>query len=515
MPRYNISLQAISPVHIGDGDVYDPLSSWEYQNMYIPIDSKNLACALKRSGIQVQDFTRWINETKSQRENSKPRISEFIKRNYYDKQSDFHQALVDADLQEIENIALARINGDIDTCMKIANLKGSEDKKTGKMVYRKRPYIPGSEVKGAVVTALFYRFLQTEDEFFNDLEEILIENIDYLEQGFDSLVAIKGLTKTKKEKGFANYQTLGIPREEQGPFRRILTMRERPLNKIRDDLKAKLKYTDARVDEICAKISDWRDGDKAHYSSSIRGEKRMLDERRAKMIRARLEKLETKYFEKFINSDDGNADGHKLMRFLHFSDTGGVGKTKISNCRIVHYDPRITMDLFYEIIDSNTHFQAECRIDEKIPCLGNALHFNKDQQGILNIDIIKSALYQFSKDVIDEDIRFVDGCRGNGYRFPVAEVKAHLKNLTKQNKEKTPLIRLGKGQGFLSLTMALLIRRRAPEAYQKLIAVVQSDKNDPKRFPATRRLIADSNGEYKFPGWIRASFTEAKKCKEL
>ena len=196
------------------------------------------------------------------------------------------------------------------------------------------------------------------------------------------------------------------------------------------------------------------------------------------------------------------------MRYLKMSDTGQACKTKIASCVIVHRDPNITMNLFYEIIDSHVSLKANVELSHEHNYFEEH-GYSIPAKNLVNDNFFKKCIYEFSKLILNEDIKFFSGLNGK-YRFPVNEVNNFLKELEGQNTPESPILRIGKGQGFLSLTLAALIRKIDREnnsnIYGKLLGVVQSEKNHPHFYPVTRRLIIDSEGKYKLPGWIKLTF---------
>jgi hypothetical protein len=86
--------------------------------------------------------------------------------------------------------------------------------------------------------------------------------------------------------------------------------------------------------------------------------------------------------------------------------------------------------------------------------------------------------------------------------------------LESQNQPASPLLRIGKAQGFLSLTMSLLLKeydkRNNTQLFNRLIGVVQSEKNNPNNYPVTRRLITDNDKRLKLPGWLKLNMEEIK-----
>lgn len=493
LKNYKLKMRTQAPIHIGDGSQYDGMTSFEHARNFITLDSHSLFKALNEAGIDVSEFSKWVIEEKSERDYRKPRIADFIRSKYPARSEEIVQALLRTGKTKLENLSLTRIYSDIATCLKNADNK---------------PYIPGSEIKGAVVTAIMYDWLNNNKKFIDDLRKILEENRAFLEEVYESLKSVKILTERKKDSGYQNYLEIDIPKNQEREFRRILSMRERPINYIKQDLIKRMKFSPDRVDEICRLIEQWRSGDKKTYKNKIRDQQKRYNPQKINFILNQLDKLEQHYWNNYLALSPSTEDIiHKLMRFLRISDSNAPAHSKITNCKIIHTNSRITMDLFFEIIDDNVIFESDVLI-EKNDLAIEEIGFSSNKSAILDINNICKSIYNFADRIIQEDIDYVENLPDTNYRFPVNEIKAQLNELKMRNRPDSPLLRIGKGQGFLSLTLALLIKDQDREIYSKLLGVVQSNKNNPDNYPITRRIFTDGTGKYKLPGWIKLSFEE-------
>lgn len=493
MSVYKLKIRTLSPVHVGDGSFYDGMTSFEYNNRFFPLDSNALLNSLLANKIPPNDFISWIADAKKERESRKPRIGDFIRFKFAHKADDIIQELTKFSRLELENISRKNINSDIFTCMKD---------------FYNKPYIPGSEIKGAIITTIFYDFLKNDRVFISKLKKILDENRDFLTEVYESMKNIKHLTERKKQLGHQNYQKIGIDPSQQRNFRQILTMRERPINEIKRDLTNRMGIRGQQLDEICDLIEEWRNGDKRTFINKIRNEKHKYDDKRIKQIAKELQQLEDHYLDTYFAISSAKEDSlHKLTRFIQISDSNSVDLAKITNCLIIHQNPQITMDLFFEIIHTNVVFESRLKIDKNDLVL-KEMAFPVDHSKILDLDYIKNCIYNFSEKVINEDLNYVNKLKSYNYRFSIDDLKAHLEELKSKNRPQSPLLRIGKGQGFFSLTIAMLIKDLDPECYSKLIGVVQSNKNNPDNYPITRRIFHNGSDKYKFPGWIKLSFEE-------
>jgi len=125
-----------------------------------------------------------------------------------------------------------------------------------------------------------------------------------------------------------------------------------------------------------------------------------------------------------------------------------------------------------------------------------------DKAGWLNWTKLAHALYEHSNAVLD----FI------AKKFPAREfprVQAKAQWLRKQNNPQAPLVCLGWGQGFLSITMTEPLRQKFPEAYETLRqamaqAIRQYERTKQNNFPKTLWVALDRNGQPSdLFGWVQ------------
>lgn len=79
-----------------------------------------------------------------------------------------------------------------------------------------------------------------------------------------------------------------------------------------------------------------------------------------------------------------------------------------------------------------------------------------------------------------------------------------VERLRRLNSEEAPLLRVGGHEGLLSTTIALLVRQRDPELYQRAIAPATRGRAYPAFFPKTRRVVHMPGAEEPdVAGWVR------------
>jgi CRISPR-associated protein Csm5 len=125
-----------------------------------------------------------------------------------------------------------------------------------------------------------------------------------------------------------------------------------------------------------------------------------------------------------------------------------------------------------------------------------------DKAGWLDWAKLTHALYEHSNAVLD----FI------AKKFPAREfpqVQAKAQKLKEQNKPDEPLVCLGWGQGFLSITMTEPLRQKFPEAYETLRkamaqAIRQYERTKQNNFPKTIWAALDANSQPSdLFGWVQ------------
>ena len=161
--KYNMMLNVITPIHIGDADYKSKLNSNEYvydakSKTLTLIDNKKFVDLL----IEKNLFERYYDYIY---ENT------ILKKNRQDRKVDLGKFLKDINLyREIEKFTKKRYEN-----LNLITKNG----KTNDMKFLLRdahgkPYIPGSSIKGAVVNSLLVDYiLNNIDEFKNDISSIL------------------------------------------------------------------------------------------------------------------------------------------------------------------------------------------------------------------------------------------------------------------------------------------------------------------------------------------------------
>lgn len=139
------------------------------------------------------------------------------------------------------------------------------------------------------------------------------------------------------------------------------------------------------------------------------------------------------------------------------------------------------------------------KIDFEIDSTYNSLVHNKlnleDKVNYIKMDKIKEFLFKFSNDYITHEINFAQ-------KYNLEFLENFYKKLKEKNEPDSPLMRIGHGSGFLSVTIGLRLKEEDPETYELVRKTFR--RSYPFEFPKTRRLTT-----HKTPiGWAKVIFNE-------
>ncbi len=150
--------------------------------------------------------------------------------------------------------------------------------------------------------------------------------------------------------------------------------------------------------------------------------------------------------------------------------------------------------------DYTEGFQLMNNLDEgnidlfkkKIDTLYRKIDFNIDLVDYFNEKEILRVLYEFSKDIIDDEIEYFKV--QNNQFFNSKEVIEALEEIKEKNSMDSPVIRLGKGKGYKSNTLALAIKKLDKNYYNKEIKNIARPYKYRQQyeFPKTRNFVGSS-----------------------
>ena len=220
--------------------------------------------------------------------------------------------------------------------------------------------------------------------------------------------------------------------------------------------------------------------------------------------------LKSNQFESKIQSyfsyNDRDPIKRNVMKFLQVSDSSLAKNPTIFEV--------VSLLLEY---DENNNYKG---VSESVNTLLETLWYKKklnshlrfqynddilDSEGVapkhmkfLNIDNVKKAAYNFSKDLIAYEADFAR-------KYGLVYLEEFYKDLDSKNKKETPLLRLGWGTGLLSKSVALKIKNYDEGIYKEMFNV-----KDSSEYPKSKRIaVTNEKPLERMPlGWVKLSFEE-------
>lgn len=415
-----LQIKTLSPVHIGNGEKYNGLAYIANRENVLFYDSNKIMENLTTQ--QKQRFTLWLEQNIGEIERL-----ETQKRNERDeeKKRKIIQALREAQkklsLREfVENsirdtTTKNKFNNNFLYSVKAeTNVFNNVDidcfiKQTNK------PYIPGTEIKGAIRTAVAYHLLQNEGHWKYFKKEL--------------------------ENFWNNYR--------------------KELQQI--------------------------SGQKGRWVNDVK-----------KKLTKEMGKIEDTLQNKLFRSIDKNDAKYDLLKLLHIGDTELKAS---SNCLFVSKFEVTGISRGFPL------FQELCKKDMVFACHGfklennktilDKLGFNSEQKPIvLDIKNLLNCCYVFTERLLLEEIDYFNKINNK-------QIVAKLQNIKQQNTLTSPVIRIGKNEGYLSLTMGLLVKDKDKALYDNVLCHATKNTSYTGTFPKTRRIVNLSNNEQDTLGWVK------------
>jgi CRISPR-associated protein Csm5 len=196
--------------------------------------------------------------------------------------------------------------------------------------------------------------------------------------------------------------------------------------------------------------------------------------------------------------DIEETDAHyDLFRFLQVSDSdykSPVDCLSVNEIKTLGMRP---VSIFQEVCNEQVTFSASLNINT------NALYKEalfKNTRELLTKSRIVECCHKFTTVLLEEEKKYRE-FQGN------QSLLAKLKQIGKLNEKNSPILRIGKGQGFLSVTVDLLIKNKFPKLYvNNLVPNIGKKVHNAAKFPETRR-VAVKNNTYLPLGWVKLELT--------
>lgn len=213
-----------------------------------------------------------------------------------------------------------------------------------------------------------------------------------------------------------------------------------------------------------------------------------------------LDRLEEGISGRALRLSQRNDAKFDLMKFILVSDAySKTVEPVVANIEIKNSSrPR---GEFHEIIPQGTEFQSEIGFIRGRQFDEFAGRFKADdgkKSFFSKLEHILRACYEMSNGILEEELRFYR-------RLKVNSAINQLEEIKKANDESSPVIRVGKHQGFMSITLAELIKKLGEGVYGNYVELLRSTGKRiyPDNFPKTRKVLINPAKEELTLGWIK------------
>ena len=413
-----LHIKTLSPIHIGNGEKYNGLSYLTNRGKVLFYDSTKVMENI--TSKYSENFMRWIEQRTTEIERL-----EKLKRDERDdqKRRNINQSLREAQKKLSLTELINNLIKDITVKNKFNNnFLYSVEAKT--QVYNNidieafikqnnKPYIPGTEVKGAIRTAVVYYILK-KDIYWNWLKGEL-ENFG---------------------------------RQHREDLQRIAGQRGKLVN----DIKKKL----------------------------VEG----------------VGKIEEKLQNKLLRADGKDDAKYDLLKLLQIGDSELKKPPQclfVSDLKTLNISRQFAT--FQELCKKDQTFTCDFRLENNKAIILDRLGFDDDQKKIISdVKNLFQCCYEFSNRLLDEELAYT--------HYP-NEVKDKLNVIKKENKLDSPVIRIGKNEGYMSLTMGLLVKDKNKTIYDNVLCHATKNTSYTGSFPKTRRIVSLGNNDTDTCGWVK------------
>lgn len=209
--------------------------------------------------------------------------------------------------------------------------------------------------------------------------------------------------------------------------------------------------------------------------------------------RKKIKDIESKIEEKFLRGLKNKAY-FDFCRFFMVSDTTSIPpkNLKIETAQMLGTQ-RYTKT-WVETVTPDTTVEFDLSVHKNIDLIPLGLERLK---GLLDEEKILEACYYRSQAIFEEEKSY----------FSKSYLASYIESLQAQNKKDSPLIRIGAGQGFLGVTIDLILKNKDNELYdvvRNVVSYLRRWRTYRNNFPKTRRVIINRIGkEISLLGWAK------------
>lgn len=415
----NFTLKILSPLHIGCGDVYTGLNYIidQHKLYYLELDS-----IFSTLGMYKDQYVQWLDQKSNQLFElniQKQNASNDKRKELNKKISEIKRSFeLGAFIQQNKwlNFTIFKEKSIYKIPVK-DGLRGSED--IHKFIHQmNRIYIPGTEVKGAIRSAILYHFLKHDQGLYAWLKNKI------------------------NEFGNTNKDNIDKVKNQKRPDSRIKKRLNQGIEKISSQLELKAFYAPGQRD--------------AKYD---------------------------------------------ILKYLLVSDSE-LKKPDQTLCVTVATPMNSSrwFRIYSEYCIPGIKFNFTDLTLENNSMKKDKLNFSTNQKrSVSDISTIMKSCYEFSHDLLEEEISYFSSHKK-------WDIVNDLQMIQNQNEENSPVIRMGKDEGFLSLTIGMLIKARDPNLYENVLIHatkgVSYDAAHSGPLPKTRKIVS-YEGRSLTSGWCK------------
>ncbi len=447
-----MKIKVLSPLHIGCGESYNALISFVEGNRLFVLDIERL---FKTIGTELSlKFGDWITKNMDKIDELKQEMRQLPKKKQKDLNSKIWELKRIFTLKDflIQNhISLSKVK---QACIYSVNCKNKPhfNKEIHSFIKQMhKPYIPGTEIKGAIRTVLLYKVF-CEDRGIQEFLE------NSLKRMLDEEVKIKNI--------------------------------------------GRFTYKD-----LIEKVKNRKPNNRKEFKEFNLFKKALSE---------RTKKIESK-LQEFVFRGKNNDAKYDLLKFLHIGDSVLLNPSDVLCVSYAEpFNISRKFQIFYEYMLPDTEillteFRLEL-IPEKLEKTGLK---EKQERLINNLEAVFLSCFAFTKDLLNEEISFFE-------KHSLSDVVDQLIQIEQKNDPKNPVIRIGKDEGYLSLTIALAVKKLMPDLYENILIHatknISYDSSHGGLLPKSRKLVR-WDGRRFTSGWIQLVFdnvqSETKSSKEV
>ena len=424
--KYN-KLRILSPVHIGCGETYSGLNFIIDKNKLHNLDIDVIYKSLRSNNQQA--FILWVGKNTNEINKLENAISQLKKKNKYDEiraiKRECNSKRREFTLKSFLQSRKINYGEMLEQAAYSLPIQGGIYNDTEIHPFLKQmnqPYIPGSEVKGAIRTAVIYCALMDNRRLW----KWLLEQIN----------------------------KFGLNEENRNDLKKVAN-KKKPDKATKKGLESKMSAIEA---ELQHKVFYGKESD-AKYDVF-----------------------------KFLNIGDSPLlDAEKVLAVSYIKSFG------MSNEFTIAYE---FLKPGEEVSLNGLEVEDKRSRERKLEHMG----VSKDQENIVSDrNNLFRFCHRFSTDLLTEEIAYYK-------KHKKGKIVSHLETIASANQPDTPVLRIGKDEGYNSLTVGMAVKAKSRHLYENVLIHATKNKSYDSShggpLPKSRKIVHWDNSEVT-AGWVQ------------